>query len=82
VPVFIEAYDLDPRKRLTDIRMTRTNGQGQYQFGGLAPGVYRLLGTFDYQMPDTGEMEAARATTVKVEEGRDAALDLEEFVIH
>jgi len=81
VPVFMEAYDLDPRKRLSDIRMTRTNGQGQYRFGGLAPGVYRLLGTFDYQMPDSDEMEAAHAVTVKVEEGHDAALDLEEFVI-
>jgi hypothetical protein len=82
VPVFIEPYDLDPRKRLAEIRSTRTNAQGQYSFGGLAPGVYRLLGTFDYQLPDAAEMEAARATTVKVEEGSRAVLDLEEFVIH
>jgi hypothetical protein len=43
VPVFLEAYDLDPRKRLAEIRATRTNVQGQYQFAGLAPGVYRVL---------------------------------------
>lgn len=80
VPVFLEAYDLEPRKRLADMRTTRTNAQGQYQFAGLAPGVYRLLGTFDYQMPDAA-LEAARARTVTVEEGREAVLDLEEFVI-
>jgi hypothetical protein len=81
VPVFLEAYDLDPRKRLSEIRATRTNGQGQYQIGGLAPGVYRLLSTFDYRMPDSVEMEAALAKTVKVEEGSNAVQDLEEFVI-
>jgi len=82
VPVFLEPYDLDPRKRLADIRTTRSNAQGRYGFGGLAPGVYRLLGTFDYQMPDTSEMEAAHGKTVKLEEASAAVLDLEEFVIH
>ena len=82
VPVFLEPYELDPRKRLADIRATRTNAQGKYGFGGLAPGVYRLLGSFDYQMPDTAEMEAAHGKTVKVEGAGAAVLDLEEFVIH
>jgi len=81
IPVFIEPFDLDPRKRLA-IRSTRTNAQGQYGFAGLAPGVYRLLGTFEYQMPGAAEMEAALAKTVKVEEGANGVLDLEEFVIH
>jgi len=81
IPVFIEPYDLDPRKRLAAIRATRANAQGQYGFGGLAPGVYRVLGTFEYQMPDSSEMAAALAKTVKVEEGSNAVLDLEEFAI-
>ena len=81
VPVFIEPYDLDPRKRLAEIRATRANAQGQYSFGGLAPGVYRLLGSFDYQTPDASEMEVAGAKTVKVEEASRTVLDLEEFVI-
>jgi hypothetical protein len=82
VPVFLEPFDQDPRRRLAEIRATRANAQGQYRFGGLAPGVYRLLGTFDYQMPDSAGMEAARAKTVKVEEGSGTVLDLDEFVIH
>lgn len=82
IPVFIEPFDLDPRKRLAAIRSTRTNAQGQYGFGGLAPGVYRLLGTFEYQMPGAAEMEGALAKTVKVEEGSNGVLELEEFVIH
>lgn len=81
VPVFIEPYDLDPRRRLAEIRTTRTNAQGQYGIGGLAPGVYRLLASFDYQMPSSAEMEAAQAKTVKVEEAARAVLDLEESVI-
>jgi hypothetical protein len=82
VPVFIEPYDLELRKRLADVRGTRTNAKGQYSFGGLAPGVYRLLGTFDYVLPDISEMESAHARTVKVEEGANVTFDLEEFVIH
>ena len=82
VPVFIEPYDLDPRKRIAEVRSTRTNAQGQYSVGGLAPGAYRLLGTFDYQMPSPAEMEEAHAKTVKVEEGSSAVLDLEEYAIH
>jgi len=82
VPVFVEPYDLDPRKRLAPIRMTRSNAQGQYSIGGLAPGGYRLLASFDYQMPEPAQMEAANAKTVKVEEAARAVLDLEEFVIH
>jgi len=64
------------------IRSTRANAQGQYRFGGLAPGVYRLLGTFDYQTPDAAELEAAGARSVKVEERANAVLDLEELAIH
>jgi hypothetical protein len=81
MPVFLEPYDLDPRKRLAEVRATRTDAQGQYQFGGLSPGVYRLLGSFDYQMPSAAEMEAAPSKMVKVEEGSNTVLNLEEFVI-
>jgi len=82
VPVFIEPSDIDPRQRLEQMRAATTDGKGRYQLGGLAPGVYRLLASFDYQMPDSAQMEAAHATTVQVEEAAHAVLDLEEFVIH
>jgi hypothetical protein len=82
VPVFIEPYDLDPRKRTEPMRTASTDEKGQYNVGGLAPGVYRLLASFDYQMPEAAQMEAAEAKTVRVDEAAHAVLDLEEFVIH
>jgi large repetitive protein len=82
VPVFLEPYDLEPAKRLAPVRMTRTDARGQYQFTGLAPGQYRLLGTFEYQSPDSAEMETAKATLVRIEETKDLQQDLELYVAH
>jgi hypothetical protein len=82
VPVFVEPFDLDPHKRLEPMRTVSTDAKGKYSIGGLAPGVYRLLASFDYQMPEPAQMEAAEAPRVKVEEGAHATLDLQEFVIH
>jgi hypothetical protein len=81
VPVFIEAYDMDPGKRLEPMRSVVADSKGQYKFGGLAPGGYRLLASFDYATPDSAQLEETNAKTVKVEEGGRAVLDLEEFVI-
>ena len=82
VPVFVEPYDLDPRHRLEPLRSVNTDGDGHYVIGGLAAGVYRLLASFDYQMPEPAQMDAANAKTIRVEDGARATLDLEEFVIH
>jgi carboxypeptidase family protein len=82
VPVFLEPVDLEPGKRITTVRMARTDARGQYQFTGLAPGQYRLLGTFEYQSPESADMEAARAFVVKIEENRDLQQDLELFLAH
>jgi protocatechuate 3,4-dioxygenase beta subunit len=82
VPVFIEPYDLEPRKRLEPVRISSTDGKGQYSLGGLAPGVYRVMASFDYQVPEPSQMEEAHAATVRVNEGAHAVLDLEEFVVH
>jgi hypothetical protein len=81
VPVFVEAYDLDPRKRVEPMRIANTGPDGRYEMSGLAAGVYRLLASFDYQMPEPQQMEAAQAKTVRVEQGGRAVLDLDEFVI-
>lgn len=80
VPVFLEPYDLEPAKRLAPVRLTRTDAHGQYQFTGLAPGQYRLLGTFEYQSPGSEEMETARAILVKIEESKDLAQDLQLYL--
>ena len=80
-PVFLEAYDLDRRQRLVELRTTRADIHGQYQFVGLAPGAYRLLATYEYRAPDSSAMESASTKVVRVEAGRDHALDLDLWVI-
>ena len=80
VPVFLEPFDLEPAKRVAPVRMARTDARGQYQFTGLAPGQYRLLGTFEYQSPDSAEMELAKPVMVKIEEAKDLQQDLELYV--
>jgi protocatechuate 3,4-dioxygenase beta subunit len=80
-PVYLESYDVDARQRLTDLREVRTDIHGQYQFFGLAPGNYRLVGTFEFLSPDSATMESASPKTVQIEEGRDTPLDLDLYVI-
>jgi hypothetical protein len=80
-PVFLEEIGVDSRKRLIEIHTTRTDLRGQYHFAGLTPGSYRLLATFEYQMPDSAAMEVARAQSVRVDDGQVAQLDLELYEI-
>ncbi len=78
--VFLEPIDLDPVRRINEVQAVRTDTQGRYQFTGLTPGRYRLLGTFEYQSPTSTDMDAAHAIAVKIEEGRDLQQDLDLFV--
>jgi Carboxypeptidase regulatory-like domain len=78
-PVFLEAWDPGRKKRLLDLRTTRTDVQGHYYFAGLAPGVYRVLSSFEFQEPDESSMETAK--TLQVEQGRDVVQDLELYVM-
>ena len=41
---------------------------------------YRLLSTFEYQMPDWAQMDAANPRVVKVDEAQDQSVDLDLFV--
>ena len=77
VPVYLEAYDPDTRKRLSDLRTTRTDLRGMYRFDDLAPGIYRVLGTFEYQDPDSGAMDLATARPIKIEAHSDLEMDLD-----
>jgi hypothetical protein len=81
VPVFLEAYDEITHKRVVELRSTRTDMLGQYTFAGLAPGTYRLVSTFEYQLPATGDIDAMSPRVFKVEEGRDQQQDLDAYVI-
>ncbi len=80
-PVYLESYDPETRKRLTDLRQTRTDLQGKYEFYGLPPGNYRILSTFEYQSPEPAAMDAAGAQSVKVEEARDVEMALALYVM-
>jgi Carboxypeptidase regulatory-like domain len=79
-PVYLEAFDSQTGKRLTDLRTARTDFEGRYRFAGLAPGVYRVLSTFEYDQPDSQTMGAAGASVVTLSEGGDNAQDLELYV--
>jgi hypothetical protein len=81
IPVFIEPYDLELSRRLEPGRSVKSDAKGNYSIGGLAPGVYRLLASSDFLMPEPAQMEAAQAQKITVEQGQHASLDLQEFVI-
>ena len=81
VTVFVEPYDLDVRKRTEEVRRIKADEKGQYQLAGLAPGVYRLLASFDFFSIEPSQMQISEAKTVKLEEAAHAVVDLEEFVI-
>jgi protocatechuate 3,4-dioxygenase beta subunit len=79
-PVFLEAYDPEDHRRLKEISVTRTDVHGGYRFQGLAPGTYRVMSSFDYQIPGEDEMSRAEPPQVKVEAGRTATQDLMLYV--
>jgi hypothetical protein len=76
-PVYLEGFDKDTRKRLGELRTTRTDVRGQYRFNGLAPGLYRILGTFEYEKPDSDSMEAAGARALTLSKDTDTPQDLD-----
>ena len=80
-PVYLEAWDPDTRKRVTDLKVVRTDIHGVYRFQGLAPGTYRVLATFEYNMPDSASMELAGAKSVRVEARNDLQMDLDLYGI-
>jgi hypothetical protein len=79
--VYLEGYDLATRTRVTDLRSVRTDARGQYYLGGLAPGTYRILGTFEYLTPDVQTMDAAGAVMVTVGAHGEVPQDLDLYVI-
>jgi hypothetical protein len=80
-PVFLETWDPDTRKRLADLRSTRTGMDGSYRIESLAPGTYRVLSTFEYLAPDSDALDLASARTLKIESHTDLQLDLDLYGI-
>ncbi|MEO8592932.1 MAG: carboxypeptidase-like regulatory domain-containing protein [Candidatus Solibacter sp.] len=81
VPVYLEAYDEVTRKRVLELRSTRTDLRGKYSFQGLAPGSYRVVSTFEYRSPATGDIDTMRPKVVTLEEGREQQQDLELWIM-
>ena len=79
-PVYLEPYDAEAHRRVGELHMVRTDVQGQFRFTGLAPGGYRLLSSFEFQMPDASAMDGAGAVLIKAEQGADLAQDLPLYV--
>ena len=59
----------------------RSDLHGQYQLIGLAPGTYRLVSTFEYNSPESADIDSMSPRTVVVEEGRDQQQDLDLYII-
>jgi hypothetical protein len=79
--VFLEPTDLEPPRRVTSVYATLTDIHGQYCFDGLAPGHYRVLSSFEYQMPDSKTMVNAGAKELKIDEHSSVSQDLDLYVI-
>ena len=79
-PVYLEAFDKDTQARLGELRTTRTDLRGQYRFRDLAPGLYRILATFEYEKPDSNSMEAAGARSLNLPEATDTPQDLDLYL--
>jgi hypothetical protein len=79
-PVFLEGYDPVERRPVTDIHAIRADMHGAYRFDDLAPGTYRILATFEYQMPDAEAMDY-NARTAEAQGRTDLPLDLDLYVI-
>jgi hypothetical protein len=80
-PVFLEPVDLEPPRRITDTYVTITDVHGSYHFGGLAPGRYRVLSSFEYQMPDSKIMSDTHAKELQIDVRTDIGQDLDLYVI-
>jgi hypothetical protein len=80
-PVFLEPYDAERRERLAGPRVVRADMHGRYEFTGVAPGSYRILSTYEYQMPDADSMTNASAQGVAVQQGQRLQMDLDLYVI-
>lgn len=79
-PVFLEPFDLDPSRRISQTFTTRTDVQGQFRFIGLAPGNYRILASFDYSEADSEVMTFARANPIRVQNS-DIEQDLDLYTL-
>jgi hypothetical protein len=71
--VYLELIDAGVRVRLIE---GRSDEQGRYRFGGLAPGSYRVLSSFDFDPEDRLAMEKAPVFVLNEGDAAVQALEL------
>ena len=75
-PVFLWPLAESGRRSLKGYRMVIADTEGKYLFGGLPPGDYRMLATFDFTEIDEASLDEGLAITVHAEESQKTAADL------
>jgi hypothetical protein len=80
-PVFMLPITPETRRRMNGVRTVRSDPEGIYRFGGLAPGDYLLLSSFDFAEVDEALLTNARALLVRFTEGTAESRDLELYTV-
>jgi hypothetical protein len=80
VPVYLEGWDAEGKQRVGELRSVWTDGRGGFRFEGLAPGMYRVLATFEYLNPDVETM-GSTAQEITVAAHAEKSVDVELYVI-
>ena len=74
-PILLETLNLDPPDPVMQ-RETRAGSDGTFSFGGLPPGRYRILATYDLDWSDRASIDTARPTEITVKQGEKLNQDL------
>jgi protocatechuate 3,4-dioxygenase beta subunit len=82
VPVHAEWYSRRLQARQGVLRTAVTGTSGAFRLEGLAPGLYRLLASFDESNPGTRIFDVASRHQVTLPEGGSATAELELAEIH
>jgi len=75
-PVFLWPVDQSARRSLGGPRQTLTDTSGNFHFGSLPPGDYRLLASFDVNEIDEELIDLSRAPVIHCEASQTAGADL------
>ncbi len=75
-PVFLWPVTDSARRSIGGWKQSLTDVNGHYQFGGLPPGDYRLLSTFDISEVDAEILDLARVPVSRLDAGQRVAMDL------
>jgi hypothetical protein len=79
-PVYLEPFDPDTGKRLADVHKMLTDARGEYRFGGLPPGSYRIVSSFEFEDPDERTMESSLPKVIALKAASEVVQDLELYV--